>query len=66
MLDASMAGVMIGGGRERREGGNHTNQISVCLQIAFVHFLPYARHKPDLFQTIAQTYSKTLPTLSES
>lgn len=33
---------------ERREGGNHTNQISARLQIAFVHFLPYAWHKPDL------------------
>lgn len=62
MIDTSMAGAVGGEG----EGGNHTNQISVCLQIAFVHFLPDAWHKPDLFQTIAQTYSKTLPTLSES
>lgn len=42
-----MAGVVIGE-RERREGGNLTNQISVSLQIASVHFLLYAQHRPDL------------------
>lgn len=52
MIEINVVGVVMWGGG--------TDHISVCLQIALVHFLPNGQHKPDLFQTIAQTYSSAL------
>lgn len=48
-MDQTSAAAVVTGKGDRKEGGNHTNQISASLQIAFVHFLHYTRHKPDLW-----------------